>query len=216
MTSSFASVIDINRTLDQSFTYDGSIWNPLTYEEAIHPDTNAVVAYRGSKKFAELEAWNYIEREKPGFDLVTFCPPMTFGPVVHPVANVKQLNESNAGLWGIASGEPLPSARVTAWIDVRDLAEAHVRAVFTSEVGGKRYTIAAQEPFSYEFAADIMREELEWARDTVTKDYEQGKKPSQSYRVDGKMVTKDLGVEFRGFRETVVDFVTQVNAEIPK
>ncbi|KAB8212008.1 hypothetical protein BDV34DRAFT_219221 [Aspergillus parasiticus] len=211
LTSSFASVVDISRKYEGDFTYTGSHWNPLTYEEAIDPATDAVVAYRGSKKFAELEAWNFIEREKPSFDLVTLCPPMTFGPVVHPVNGVAGLNESNAVLWSVASGaDPLPVARVSAWIDVRDLAEAHVQALLRSEVGGKRFVPASGEPFSYELAADIIRGSFGWARETVTGNYESGKKPDQAYKLDGEAVTRELGVEFRSFKETVVDLVGQV------
>jgi nucleoside-diphosphate-sugar epimerase len=99
ITSSFASVIDVNRRAPPRFTYTGADWNPLSYEETVAKETSAVVAYRGSKKFAELEAWKFIEERNPGFDIVTLCPPMTFGPVVHPVASLQELNESNANLW---------------------------------------------------------------------------------------------------------------------
>ena len=129
ITSSFAAVMDINRKAPPYFTYTAEDWNPLTYEESIDPSTSAVVAYRGSKKFAELEAWNYIKEKKASFDIVTLCPPMTFGPVVHPVDGVEKLNESNKMLWNVASGAPLPVARVPFWVDVRDLAKAHVEAL---------------------------------------------------------------------------------------
>ncbi|KAF5859076.1 hypothetical protein ETB97_003317 [Aspergillus alliaceus] len=211
LTSSFASVVDINKAPDPDFTYTGTHWNPLTYEEAISPATDAVVAYRGSKKFAELEAWGFMEREKPSFELVTLCPPMTFGPVVHPVAGVGALNESNAVLWSIAAGaDPLPVARVSAWIDVRDLAEAHVQALLRPGVGGRRYVPASGEAFSYEVAADIIKRRFAWAGETVTGNYESGRRPLPGYRLDGEAVTRELGVEFRRFEETVVDLVGQV------
>ncbi|KAE8391202.1 pyridoxal phosphate-dependent transferase [Aspergillus alliaceus] len=211
LTSSFASVVDINKAPDPDFTYTGTHWNPLTYEEAISPATDAVVAYRGSKKFAELEAWGFMEREKPSFELVTLCPPMTFGPAVHPVAGVGALNESNAVLWSIAAGaDPLPVARVSAWIDVRDLAEAHVQALLRPGVGGRRYVPASGEAFSYEVAADIIKRRFAWAGETVTGNYESGRRPLPGYRLDGEAVTRELGVEFRRFEETVVDLVGQV------
>jgi nucleoside-diphosphate-sugar epimerase len=134
ITSSFASVLDANRAAPPYFTYTGNDWNPLTWEETISPETSAVIAYRGSKKFAELEAWNFMKAHKPRFSMVTMCPPMTFGPIVHPVESIEALNESNAMLWRIASGEaPLPVARVPFWIDVRDLANAHVQALFKDD-----------------------------------------------------------------------------------
>ncbi|KAF7158768.1 hypothetical protein CNMCM5623_003932 [Aspergillus felis] len=211
LTSSFASVIDISKNPGPDFAYTGAHWNPITYEESVHPATCAVVAYRGSKKFAELEAWNFIEREKPPFDLVTLCPPMVFGPIIHPVASIAQLNESNAVLWSVAAGaDPLPAARVSAWIDVRDLAEAHVQALLTPEAGGKRYVPASGEPFCYEYAADIIKEKFEWARETVTANYEAGKRPGPTYKLDGETVTRELGVKYRSFEQTVEELVRQV------
>ncbi|KAL3412859.1 pyridoxal phosphate-dependent transferase [Aspergillus fumigatus] len=211
LTSSFASVIDISKNPGPDFTYTGAHWNPITYEESVDPATSAVVAYRGSKKFAELEAWNFMDREGPPFDLVTLCPPMVFGPIVHPVASIAQLNESNAVLWSVAAGaDPLPAARVSAWIDVRDLAEAHVQALLTPEAGGKRYVPASGEPFCYEYAADIIKEKFLWARETVTTNYEAGKRPGPTYKLDGATVTRELGVKYRSFEQTVEELVRQV------
>ncbi|PGH05507.1 hypothetical protein AJ80_08328 [Polytolypa hystricis UAMH7299] len=210
LTSSFTSVIDISKTPAPEFTYTGEHWNPLTYEEAANPDTSAVVAYWGSKKFAELAAWEFIKQHNPGFDLVTLCPPMTFGPVVHPVRSVAELNESNVTLWNIAAGaDPLPVSRVSAWIDVRDLAEAHVQALLTPGAGGKRYVPAANEQFSYQLAADIMREEFEWAKKTVSRG-DEGAKVEPEYMLDGEALTREMGVTYRPFRDTVVDLVRQV------
>ncbi|KAK2776618.1 hypothetical protein FQN53_002561 [Emmonsiellopsis sp. PD_33] len=216
LTSSFASVLDASQSPPPTFTYTDAHWNPLSYAESIAPTTSAVVAYRGSKKFAELAAWEFMreqqqQQSKPSFDLVTLCPPMTFGPVVHPVAGPGQLNESNAMLWGIAEGcDPLPVARVAAWIDVRDLAEAHVQALLRREVGGRRYVPASPEPFSYQLAADIMKGEFEWARGKVARGEEEGVLPGECYKLDGGKVTRELGVEYRSFRETVVDLIRQV------
>ncbi len=75
VTSSFASVIDVDRKAPPHFTYTSADWNPLTYEEAADNGSSDVVAYRGSKKFAELAAWNFVQQEQPGFDIVTLCPP---------------------------------------------------------------------------------------------------------------------------------------------
>ncbi len=206
LTSSFASVVDINRKAPPYFTYTAADWNPLTYEEAIDKSTNAVVAYRGSKKFAELAAWEYIHTKKPSFDLVTLCPPMTFGPVVHPVDSVDRLNESNATLWKVASGDKLPVARVPFWIDVRDLAQAHVGALLREEVSGRRYTTTAPERFSYALAAGIIREEFERLKDGVSIEVQD---IDESHGLDGETAARELGYQYRSFRETVRDLVRQ-------
>ncbi|KAK4185886.1 hypothetical protein QBC35DRAFT_502731 [Podospora australis] len=215
ITSSFAAVLDADRKAPPYFTYTADDWNPLTYTEAAAAETSAVVAYRGSKKFAELAAWEFVNNHnKPGFDIVTLCPPMTFGPVVHPVTSPVQLNDSNAQLWKVAiankKGGSLPVARVPFWIDVRDLAEAHAQALLKPEAGGKRYIPAAPERFSYGLAGDIIRAEFPEFADIKRKRERQT--IDKSHGVDGFTVSRELGIRYRSFRETVVDLVRQVAA----
>ncbi|KXH46884.1 NAD dependent epimerase/dehydratase [Colletotrichum nymphaeae SA-01] len=208
ITSSFASVLDVNRKAPPYFTYTGEDWNPLTYEEAASPETSAVVAYRGSKKFAEKAAWDFIKEHNPRFDIVTLCPPMTFGPVVHPVSSADNLNESNAMLWKIASGQkPLPVARVPFWIDVRDLAVAHVEALFRPEVCNRRFVPAARDRFSYGLAAKIIEDNFDWAKGKVALE-EQA--IDTSHGLDGETAARELGFEYRTFDQTVVDLIDQV------
>lgn len=199
--------MDANRKSPPYFTYTGNDWNPLTYAESIDPATSAVIAYRGSKKFAELEAWNYVKKNNPGFDIVALCPPMTFGPVVHPVSDVQQLNESNAMLWKIAAGQtPLPVARVPFWIDVRDLAVAHVQALLRQEIGGNRYVPAAPERFSYGLAAKIMSTEFLSLKDNIK---QENQVIDDGHGLDGETAAKELGFEYHSFQDTVKDLITQ-------
>ena len=210
LTSSFASVLNVDRKAPPYFTYTGDDWNPLTYEESVDPATSAVIAYRGSKKFAELAAWNFVKTEKPSFDLVTLCPPMTFGPVVHPVADASKLNESNAMLWKVASGiNPLPVARVPFWIDVRDLAEAHVGALLTGALEKKRFTPASPERFSYDLAAEIISKNFSDLASNVTRSEQV---IDDSHGLDGETAAKYLGYRYHTFSETVQDLVRQVQS----
>ncbi|KAH9225045.1 hypothetical protein DL95DRAFT_323162 [Leptodontidium sp. 2 PMI_412] len=206
ITSSFAAVMDINRKAPPYFTYTAEDWNPLTYEESIDPATSAVVAYRGSKKFAELEAWNFVKEKKFKFDIVTLCPPMTFGPVVHPVAGVEFLNESNKMLWMVASGEPLPVARVPFWVDVRDLAEAHVEALLKPDAGNKRFVVASPQRFSYSLAADVIKDKFGERERKISDEVQI---VDDSHGLDGKTAAKALGLTYRPFEDTVVDLITQ-------
>ncbi|TDZ20117.1 putative uncharacterized oxidoreductase [Colletotrichum orbiculare MAFF 240422] len=210
VTSSFAAVLDANRKAPPYFTYTAADWNPLSREEAGAPGTSAVIAYRASKKFAELAAWDHVANGDKHFDIVTLCPPMTFGPVVHPVDGVSKLNESNAMLWKIANEQkPLPVARVPFWIDVRDLAVAHVEALLRPEVGGKRYIPAASDRFSYGLAAKVMTENFPWAAGRVTQE-EQA--IDTSHGLDSELAAKELGLNYRTFDQTVVDLIKQAKA----
>lgn len=211
LTSSFASVMNAGKEVGSGFTYTGQDWNPLTYEEAAAPETSAVIAYRGSKLFAEREAWKFVDQRKPSFDLATLCPPMTFGPIAHPVDTPQQLNESNAKLWQVASGcTTLPEARVAVWIDVRDLAKAHVECLLRSSAGMQRYTPASPEKFSYEIVASILRNHYAAARQQVLAI--DGARAPDGYDLDWKSVAKDLGVEFHTFEECVIDLFDGLDA----
>ncbi len=199
--------MDATRTAPPYFTYTAADWNPLSYAEAAAPTTSAVIAYRGSKKFAELAAWDFVRDHQPGFDIATLCPPMTFGPVVHPVESVHKLNESNAMLWKVAGGvSPLPVARVPFWVDVRDVAKAHVEALVRPEAGGKRFLPAAPERFSYGIAARIVEEGFDWAKGRVVV---KEQVVDESHGVDGEATARALGLEYRSFKETVMELVAQ-------
>lgn len=209
LTSSFASVIDLNRTAPPFFRFTGADWNPITYEEAVDPATTSVIAYRGSKKFAERTAWDFIRDKKPSFDLVTLCPPLVFGPVVHPVARAADLNESNAQLWSVVTAPELPLARVPFWVDVRDLAQAHVEALLRPEVGGRRYVPASPEHFSYGAVAEFLVEEFAELKDKI----KLVKQPVDDSRgIDGEPVTTELGVQYRPLKESARDLVAQMLA----
>ena len=207
ITSSFAAVYDMNREEPTKFTYTEKDWNPQSYEDSIDPNSNPVIAYRGSKKFAELEAWNFVRDQKPHFDIVTLCPPMVFGPVRHPVARLSELNESNSALWKVASGQESPQG-ITFWIDVRDLAQAHVEALLRPECGNKRYTLAAPEQYTHQLAADIIAEEFEWGKGRVAKSGHR-QEIEESHDLDGQKAARDLGITYKKFRDSVVDFVSQ-------
>jgi nucleoside-diphosphate-sugar epimerase len=213
LTSSFAAVIDISRTAsaeNKDFIYTSNDWNPLSFEEAIDPAASPVVAYRGSKKFAEIEAWDFVRNNQTPFALVTICPPMVFGPVANPISSPSQLNESNAQLWKVATNpKTLPETRVPLWIDVRDLAKIHVHALLSPQAGGKRLTAASPERFSYGLAAQILQKRLpHLARHSTEGESE----PEESYQLDGLEAAKMFGIQYTKFETTVVDFLRQVDS----
>jgi nucleoside-diphosphate-sugar epimerase len=52
-------------------------WNPKTWEDGVKG--NALLAYGVSKKFAEMAAWEFMEKEEPHFDLIALNAPGVFG-----------------------------------------------------------------------------------------------------------------------------------------
>jgi nucleoside-diphosphate-sugar epimerase len=210
LTSSFGSVLDMSKPEEMPWKYISDDWNPITYDEAASPHASAREAYRGSKTLAEQEAWKFMRDESPGFDLVTLCPSMVFGPLAQNPQSLADLNESNRMLWKVASGsvsEELPPCQFNFWIDVRDLAQIHVQALFTPAAGGKRYIPVSREPFTYQMASDIMQSELPFLKGKIPTGIQAIKKHVE---VDLEPMERYFpSTKYTPFKETVSDFVRQ-------
>ena len=89
--------------------------------------------YYLSKTLAEKAAWDFMERETPAFSLVVINPFMVIGPSLAP-----SLNTSNQIFVDILKGA-YPGIMQLAWgfTDVRDVADAHVRAIETPSANGR-------------------------------------------------------------------------------
>ena len=208
--SSYAAVVTPSRIWEDGVVWTSADWNPVTYDEGVHgPPINA---YRVGKKLAERAAWACVQDEHhpPHFDLVTLCPPLVFGPVVHPVARVEDLNDSNIRLWRVADGQyPFPPAVSSVYVDVRDVAFAIAEALLRPEVSNTRFIIAAPEPFSLQRMANILRETFDWAKDVVAEGNPDDLGPVGS-RGDSETARQKLGIQqYRSFRETIVDSIGQ-------
>ncbi|KAF7545559.1 hypothetical protein G7Z17_g9087 [Cylindrodendrum hubeiense] len=212
MTSSFGAVLDMGRAESTPYTYSSSDWNPITYSEAADPAATPQDAYRGSKVFAEQEAWNFVKNEKPQFDLVTLCPSMIFGPIAGTLNSPQDLGESNSMLWKVATGgpsNPLPPARFNFWIDVRDLAEIHVQALLNPKAGGKRYIPVSPEKFNYQLVSEIMVQDVpEIPNDSVSKGQQEIK---HHVNMNTTEMERDFPLlKYATLKETVADFMNQV------
>lgn len=213
ITSSFASILDSSTGNRPGYTYSEKDWNPITEEEAIQNPANG---YRASKTFAERAAWEFLEKERPNFTISTMCPPMVFGPIVRYLQNLDNLNTSNQRFAALMTGkakEELPPTGIFIWIDVRDLALAHVKAAELPEAANKRFYVTAGH-FSNEEVADIMRDNFpELKNELPAKGTKGGEYPEEGiFKYDNSRVKEILGIEFRSLRECVVDTVKSLQA----
>lgn len=172
--------------------------------------------YRASKTFAERASWDFVEKEKPNFTLATMCPPLVLGPIVHYLQNLDNLNTSNQRIAAIMSGkckEAMPATGTFIWVDVRDLALAHVKAAELPEAGNKRFFVTAGY-FSNEEIADIIRENYPALKDQVpVKGTKGGEYPEGGvYKYDNSRTREVLGIQFTGLKESIVDTVKSLQA----
>lgn len=119
------------------------------------PDDPQFDAYRRSKILAERAAWDFIAANGRTTQLTTILPGAVFGPV---------LARENLGSVQIISrmleGRPSAIPRLGFWVvDVRDLADLHIRAMTSSDAGGQRF-LAAGEFLWMEEIARILRAKL--------------------------------------------------------
>jgi dihydroflavonol-4-reductase len=95
--------------------------------------------YYFSKTMAEKAGWEFIAGEKPAFDLVAINPFLVIGPSLIPA-----INTSNQMFIDLLKGA-YPGVMNLTWgfVDVRDVADAHVRGMETPSAGG-RYICAGE------------------------------------------------------------------------
>lgn len=214
VTSSFAAIVDADKTTDPGTIFTEASFNPTTIAD-IHK--SQAHAYRASKTLAEKAAWDFVAEEKPNFDLATVNPPFVFGPVVHHLATVDAMNTSNERLVKILRGEwktEIPATvGVNIWVDVRDVALAHVAAVEKPEASGKRlFTTAGR--FSNRELVRIVRERFPEFKDKVAGEEVEGGEGAPEDKVfgfdNGETTALLGGIGWRSLEECVVDFTDAV------
>lgn len=207
ITSSFASIID---PAGHPECYSEKHWNPITYEESLKPANT----YRGSKKFAEKAAWDFLEKEKPNFTITTYCPPLVLGPIVHYLNSLSAVNTSNARVRDLIQGkykDELPGSGVYIWVDVRDLALAHVKGIELPEAQNQRFLIVAGHYSNKQISDAIASSYPDLESKLPSKDTPDDT-PADVYKVDNSRSINVLGLKYRPLKESVADTVKSLLA----
>jgi nucleoside-diphosphate-sugar epimerase len=203
ITSSFASIINPN---NHPKSYSEENWNPVTMEEAIG---DPATAYRASKTFAEKAAWEFVKNEKPNFQLSTLCPPLVFGPVVHYLNSLDAINTSNARMRDMIQGkmkDKLAPTGTFIWVDVRDLALAHVKVIELPEAAGKRFFVTAGYMTNKDIADSIRKSFPELTPQLPPED-SQSDLPKEIFKYDNSLSIEILGLKYRSLDECVRETV---------
>lgn len=209
LTSSFAAMMKLDT--DRIFTEDD--WN----DEA----SLDFSPYAYSKTMAERAAWDFVATEDVEFDLVVINPVGVIGPSIVP-----RVNETDALFIGMTNGtQPAIVAIDYPYVDVRDVALAHVLAMENSHASG-RYLTAAGNMTSRQIR-DIGREMFDGVHRFPTFSLDRGigvplsralvlTQPrgtrdflkatvGRPHFVDNSKIREELGIEFRDLEETTRD-----------
>ncbi|OCK76200.1 NAD(P)-binding protein [Lepidopterella palustris CBS 459.81] len=215
ITSSFAAVGAFGQVPDANKVYTSADWNPTTLDQALTTE-DLGIGYRASKKFAEKAAWDFIETEKPNFDLVVLNPPMIYGPLRHSVPKIEDLNESTMRIWNLflkpenTPKTEMPPNGLHLYVDVRDIAKAHLLAMTTPSAGNTRFLVTAGTVTSQQIA-DILRSELPETLSRTPKGVPGSNGlPETAFTADASPAEKVLGMRWTPMKETFAELGKQL------
>eukprot|EP00698_Gefionella_okellyi_P021243 TRINITY_DN6828_c0_g1_i1.p1 TRINITY_DN6828_c0_g1~~TRINITY_DN6828_c0_g1_i1.p1 ORF type:complete len:334 (-),score=57.87 TRINITY_DN6828_c0_g1_i1:36-1016(-) len=163
--------------------------------------------YAASKTLAERAAWHFMqEHTHCHFTLATILPTMVLGPMLQP-----QVNESTGMVVKILKGErkEIPDMSMS-FVDVRDVAAAHIAAYEESTAAG-RFLCMAQSVHMEDFY-EMCRAIMPGA--PVATAIAGGKRTAQPSRFTTQKA-QAIGVTFRGVQEALqasVDSLKSIGA----
>jgi dihydroflavonol-4-reductase len=125
MTSSFAAIGYGKAPLDR----------PFNEEDWTDPTARGLTAYTKSKTLAERAAWEFMTREGGALELATVNPVVVFGPVLG-----SDYSTSIQVVQRLLDGSMPGCPRLTfGVVDVRDVANLHLRAMINQAAKGERF-----------------------------------------------------------------------------
>jgi nucleoside-diphosphate-sugar epimerase len=141
------------------------------------------------------------------FNIATICPPMVYGPVEHGATSRAKLNTSSADIYRLmnCSKKEVPQTSFYAFCDVRDVAQAHLRAYQTEEAANQRFFVTGGN-YSYQVVCDILRKRLPEIQDRVPERTPDSGLVAEACKVDNSKTKRVLAMpRFRSLDESIVD-----------
>ena len=140
-----SSVAAIFHGIELKEYYDENDWSD--------PENPSIDHYSKSKTLAEKAAWDFIEAEGKPFEFSVINPALVIGPSLS-----NDLGESNKAIQMVATGKmPVAVPLQFGYVDVRDVAAAHILAMQKQASDGERFALAEKDMW-YEDVAKVLRE----------------------------------------------------------
>ena len=140
-----SSVAAIYETMESKSYYDENDWSD--------PENPAISHYSKSKTLAERAAWEFVENENHPFELAVINPALVIGPSLSG-----DLGESNKAIEMVATGKmPVAVPLQFGYVDVRDVAAAHILAMQNPASNGERFALAEKDLW-YGDVAKVLRD----------------------------------------------------------
>jgi nucleoside-diphosphate-sugar epimerase len=173
----------------------------FTEDDWTDPDTPGLAPYPRSKAIAERAAWDLMERDGGGTELVVVNPTFILGPTLTTdLRSSAQLIK--AMLEGTMSVAPRQRFGVA---DVRDIADLHIRAMAAPRAAGKRFLAVADGPtMSFLEVAETLRRRLGALAARVPTEEAPGVDPPRPI-IHNDRAREELGWRPRAAETTIVE-----------
>ncbi|KAG4437215.1 hypothetical protein IFR05_007304 [Cadophora sp. M221] len=138
-------------------TFNSSEWLPVSIDDAIKAN-HPYISYCVAKAESEKAIWKYVEDNKPSYTVSVLLPALIFGPPIQPVTSLKKINYSSDVFYSLFNGtyEVVPDTSFPSYIDVRDLATAHILSLAVPAVANKRFMVGGNK-YSSQIAVDALK-----------------------------------------------------------
>ncbi|MGW2709090.1 NAD-dependent epimerase/dehydratase family protein [Streptomyces sp. NPDC001356] len=119
------------------------------------PEDPTLIPYRRSKTLAELAAWHYMTTYEGPTELTTILPGAVFGPILS-TSTIGSAGIIQQMLTGTMAGVPRIGLEI---VDVRDLADIHIRAMTSPKAAGERFLATGEFTWMLDMAR-ALKEDL--------------------------------------------------------
>ncbi|KAK8157368.1 putative 3-beta hydroxysteroid dehydrogenase/isomerase, partial [Phyllosticta citrichinensis] len=198
------SVIDLVPLLANSLVSVHTNAEEEDPEEEVTADPNEEFqdpfqAYRASKVLAQQAAHEFLADKKPQFSLTSIHPTTVLGRNLLQTSR-NDISGTNAGLWRSLTSEK-QSVPGATWVHVRDVAEAHVKALRPDIASGEKF-LAKSGVLDWDEVKAFVKERYP----SVQVGTSSG---PTNYPVDGSKAERVLGMKWRHWKEAVSEVVDQ-------
>lgn len=195
ITSSVAAICNVFKP-EENHNYTEKDWN--TTSKMDEPNG----AYRISKTRAEKAAWEFCQ--KNNIEMVSVNPFFIIGEVLNTQLDKNSINTSSQLVLNYLSGDvkEIPQAMM-GFVDVKDVAKAHILAAETKCAAGQRYLCVSEVVEMKDFAK--MLKEMYPNYPVPEKLNEKTK--LIPFKMDNSKIIKELGMKFRPLSEFLKETV---------
>ena len=142
LTSSVAAILETDE--DKEY-FDETDWSDV--------ESRQIGSYAKSKTLAEKAAWQFLKENGNPFELAVINPALVTGPTL-----TGDLGESNKAIEMVVTGKmPVAIPMQFGYVDVRDVATAHILAMKNPSSSGERFALSEKD-LSYKKIAKLLKD----------------------------------------------------------